>query len=40
MNFKDVLIPVLIFAGMGILLGAILAIASRVFAVKKDARVE
>lgn len=36
----DVLIPVLIFAGMGILFGAILAIAARVFAVKKDARVE
>ena len=40
MKPTDILIPLLIFAGMGILLGAALAIASRVFAVKKDERVE
>ena len=36
----DVAVPILIFAGMGILFGALLAVAARVFAVKKDARVE
>lgn len=40
MEFQDVLIPVAIFAGLGILFGVILAIASRVFAVKVDERVE
>ena len=39
MEFNDVLIPVAIFAGMGILLGLALAIASRVFAVKVDERI-
>lgn len=37
---KDVLLPVAIFAGMGIVLGVVLAIASRIFAVKTDERVE
>ena len=40
MHITDVLIPVGIFAGLGILLGLLLAIASRVFAVKTDERVE
>ena len=40
MQFQDVLIPVAIFAGLGILFGVILAIASRIFAVEVDARVE
>ena len=40
MQITDVLIPVGIFAAMGILLGVVLAIASRVFAVKTDERVE
>lgn len=39
MEFYDVLIPVAIFAGMGVLLGLALAIASRVFAVKVDERI-
>lgn len=40
MEISQVLIPVGIFAAMGILLGVILAIASRVFAVKADERIE
>ncbi len=40
MHITDVLIPVGIFAGLGILLGLLLAIASRVFAVKTDERIE
>lgn len=39
-DVKAVLIPVGIFAALGILLGVVLAIASRVFAVKTDERVE
>ncbi len=39
MEFLDVLIPVGIFAAMGIILGVLLAVASRVFAVKVDERV-
>jgi electron transport complex protein RnfB len=35
-----VLIPISIFAGLGILFGLILALASRIFAVKTDERVE
>ncbi len=38
-EISDVLIPVAIFAGLGILFGIVLAIASRVFAVKVDERV-
>lgn len=40
MQIQDVLIPVAIFAGLGILFGVILAIASRIFAVEVDERVE
>lgn len=40
MEWSTVLIPVGIFAGLGILFGTVLAIASRVFAVKTDERVE
>ena len=40
MQFEDVLIPVAIFAGLGILFGVVLAIAARVFAVKRDERIE
>ncbi len=39
MQPTDVLIPIAIFAGLGVIFGVILAIASRVFAVKTDARV-
>ena len=38
MQITDVLIPVGIFAALGVLFGVILAIASRVFAVKVDER--
>lgn len=37
---ETILIPIAIFAGLGILFGVILAIASRVFAVKTDERIE
>lgn len=37
---KDVLIPIGIFAALGALFGVVLAIASRVFAVKTDPRIE
>ncbi len=40
MQIEVVLIPIAIFAGLGILFGVILAIAARVFAVKTDERVE
>lgn len=40
MNIMNVLIPAGIFAGLGILFGVALAIASRVFAVESDPRVE
>ena len=39
MHFTDVLIPVGVFAAMGVLFGIVLAIASRVFAVKVDERI-
>lgn len=35
----QVMIPIAIFAGMGVLFGAILAIAAKVFAVKVDSRI-
>lgn len=38
--FPDILIPIGIFAALGVLFGVILAIASRVFAVKTDERIE
>ncbi len=37
---KEILIPVLIFIGLGAVMGVLLAVASRVFAVKKDERAE
>lgn len=40
MEFSNILIPAAIFAGLGILLGGLLAVASRVFAVKTDERIE
>ena len=40
MDIMNVLIPAGIFAGLGILFGVALAIASRVFAVESDPRVE
>lgn len=40
MSFELILIPVGIFAGLGIAFGIILAVASRVFAVKVDERVD
>lgn len=40
MPIQEILIPVGIFAGLGVLFGVILAVASRVFAVKADERVE
>lgn len=39
MNWTSVLIPLGIFAGLGLVFGLVLAIASRVFAVKVDERV-
>ncbi len=39
MEWTDVLIPVGIFAALGVLFGIILAVASRIFAVKTDERV-
>ena len=39
MQITDVLIPVGIFAALGVLFGIVLAIASRVFAIKVDERV-
>ncbi len=38
--FKDIIIPVAIFAGLGLVFGIILAIASKIFSVKRDERVE
>ncbi len=38
-ELQDVLIPVGIFAAMGIVLGILLAVASRIFAVKTDPRI-
>jgi RnfABCDGE-type electron transport complex B subunit len=40
MWWTDILIPAAIFASMGVVLGAALAIASRIFAVKTDERIE
>lgn len=40
MEISNILIPAGIFAGLGVLLGVLLAVASRVFAVKTDERVE
>ncbi len=39
-ELSDVLIPIAIFAGLGILFGIVLAIAARVFAVKTDPRID
>lgn len=39
MDWKDIVIPALVFAGLGLLLGAALAIASRIFAVREDERI-
>lgn len=38
-QLTDVLIPAAIFAGLGVLFGVVLAIASRIFAVKVDERI-
>ena len=40
MEIMDVLIPAGVFAGMGLVFGSVLAIASRIFAVESDPRVE
>lgn len=40
MDLKEILIPLLVFIGLGGLMGVMLAVASRVFAVKVDERVE
>lgn len=39
MDWKAVLIPVLIFAGLGLFFGVVLAVASKLFAVKTDERI-
>ena len=39
MQWTDILIPAAVFAGLGLVFGAALAIASRVFAVKEDERI-
>ena len=40
MEISNILIPAAIFAGLGIVLGILLAVASRIFAVRTDERVE
>ncbi len=37
---KDILLPVIIFIGLGLMMGALLAFASKIFAVKKDEKAE
>ncbi len=37
---KDILLPVIIFIGLGLMMGALLAFASRIFAVKADEKAE
>ncbi len=37
---KEILIPILVFIGLGVLMGVLLAVASKVFAVKKDEKTE
>ena len=39
MNMNEVLISVGIFAGLGVLFGLLLAVASKIFAVKVDERI-
>ena len=39
MQISDVLIPIGIFAALGVLFGLLLAVASKVFAVKVDERI-
>ncbi len=39
MDFSDVLIPIGIFAALGVVFGVLLAVASKIFAVKVDERV-
>ena len=36
----SIIIPVLIFIGLGLLMGALLAVASRIFAVEKNEKAE
>lgn len=40
MDIREILLPVLVFLGLGGLMGIMLAVASRAFAVKTDERVE
>lgn len=40
MEFSNIIIPAAIFSGLGLLLGILLAVAARVFAVKTDERAE
>ncbi len=40
MNASDILFPVLIFAGMGAILGVLLAVAAKIFEVKTDPRAD
>ncbi len=37
---NDIILPVIIFIGLGLVMGALLAFASRIFAVKKDEKAE
>ncbi len=37
---KEILIPILVFIGLGVLMGVLLAVASKVFAVHKDEKAE
>ncbi len=39
-RFLEILYPALVFAALGILMGILLAVAGRVFSVKKDERIE
>ncbi len=40
MQLTDILIPVALFAGMGVVLGVLLAVASKIFEVKSDPRAD
>ena len=38
--FKEIIIPIAIFAGLGLVFGIILAVASKIFSVKRDEKAE
>lgn len=40
MQFKEILIPVLIFLGLGVVFGGLLALASKLFEIRRDGRIQ